>query len=27
MVGALTYWCATAIREQYLKNPGPLVHA
>ena len=27
MVGALTYWCAKAIREQYLKNPGPLVQA
>ncbi len=26
-VGALAYWAATAIREQYLKNPGPLVHA
>ena len=25
MVGALTYWAAKAIREQYLKNPGPLV--
>ncbi len=25
MVGALTYWAARAIREQYLKNPGPLV--
>ncbi|HTO56802.1 MAG TPA: GMC family oxidoreductase [Pseudomonadales bacterium] len=24
MVGALTYWAAKAIREQYLKNPGPL---
>lgn len=24
-VGALTYWAATAIREQYLKHPGPLV--
>ncbi|MEQ7922655.1 GMC family oxidoreductase [Xanthomonas sp. WHRI 1810A] len=27
MVGALAYWSATAIREQYLKNPGPLVQA
>ncbi len=27
MVGALTYWTAKAIREMYLKNPGPLVHA
>ncbi|MBK5001080.1 GMC family oxidoreductase [Pseudomonas sp. S31] len=27
MVGALAYWSAKAIREQYLKNPGPLVHA
>ena len=26
-VGALAYWASTAIREQYLKNPGPLVHA
>ena len=25
--GALAYWSAKAIREQYLKNPGPLVHA
>ncbi len=24
-VAALTYWSAKAIREQYLKNPGPLV--
>jgi gluconate 2-dehydrogenase alpha chain len=24
-VGALAYWSAKAIREQYLKNPGPLV--
>jgi gluconate 2-dehydrogenase alpha chain len=24
-VGALTYWAAEAIRNQYLKNPGPLV--
>jgi gluconate 2-dehydrogenase alpha chain len=27
MVGALTYWTAKAIRELYLKNPGPLVQA
>ena len=26
-VAALTYWSAKAIREQYLKNPGPLVRA
>jgi gluconate 2-dehydrogenase alpha chain len=26
-VGALAYWSAEAIRTQYLKNPGPLVHA
>ena len=26
-VGALTYWAADAIRNQYLKNPGPLVSA
>jgi gluconate 2-dehydrogenase alpha chain len=26
-VGALTYWSARAIREQYLRNPGPLVQA
>ena len=26
-VGALAYWAAAAIRNQYLKNPGPLVHA
>jgi len=26
-VGALAYWSAHAIRSQYLKNPGPLVHA
>ena len=24
---ATTYWAAKAIREQYLKNPGPLVQA
>jgi gluconate 2-dehydrogenase alpha chain len=26
-VGALAYWSAAAIRSQYLKTPGPLVHA
>ena len=26
-VGALAFWSAVAIRSQYLKNPGPLVHA
>jgi gluconate 2-dehydrogenase alpha chain len=26
-VAALAYWSAAAIRDQYLKNPGPLVHA
>jgi len=26
-VGALTYWAADAIVQQYLKHPGPLVHA
>ncbi len=26
-VGALTYWAADAIRNQYLKRPGPLVQA
>ena len=26
-VAALAYWAAAAIRNQYLKNPGPLVHA
>jgi gluconate 2-dehydrogenase alpha chain len=26
MVGALTYWAAKAIREQYIKSPGALVH-
>jgi gluconate 2-dehydrogenase alpha chain len=25
-VAALAYWSAAAIRGQYLKNPGPLVH-
>jgi gluconate 2-dehydrogenase alpha chain len=27
VVGALAYWSANAITTQYLKNPGPLVHA
>jgi len=27
LVGALAYWSAKAIREQYLPNPGPLVQA
>jgi len=27
IVAALAYWSAKAIREQYLKNPGPLVQA
>ncbi|HEY4919367.1 MAG TPA: GMC family oxidoreductase [Xanthobacteraceae bacterium] len=26
-VGALAFWAADALRSQYLKNPGPLVHA
>jgi gluconate 2-dehydrogenase alpha chain len=26
-VGALAYWSAKAITDQYVKNPGPLVHA
>ena len=26
-VGALAFWAAKAIREQYLKSPGPLMHA
>ena len=26
-LAALAYWAADAIRDQYLKNPGPLVHA
>jgi gluconate 2-dehydrogenase alpha chain len=26
-VGALTFWAADAIRNQYLKHPGPLVQA
>jgi gluconate 2-dehydrogenase alpha chain len=26
-VGALTYWALDAIKNQYLKSPGPLVHA
>ena len=24
-VGALAYWALDAIRDRYLKNPGPLV--
>lgn len=27
LVAALAFWSAKAIREQYLKNPGPLVQA
>ena len=27
VVGALAYWSANAITPQYLKKPGPLVHA
>jgi gluconate 2-dehydrogenase alpha chain len=26
-VAAIAYWSAKAIREQYLKHPGPLVRA
>jgi gluconate 2-dehydrogenase alpha chain len=26
-IGALTYWAADAIKNRYLKNPGPLVQA
>jgi gluconate 2-dehydrogenase alpha chain len=26
-VAALAFWSAEAIRTQYLKNPGPPVHA
>ena len=26
-VGALAYWMADAIKNRYVKNPGPLVHA
>jgi gluconate 2-dehydrogenase alpha chain len=26
-VGALTYWVTDALKEQYLKNPRPLVSA
>ncbi|HYX01253.1 MAG TPA: GMC family oxidoreductase, partial [Reyranella sp.] len=26
-VGALAYWAAHAVTTQYIKNPGPLVHA
>jgi gluconate 2-dehydrogenase alpha chain len=25
-VGALAYWSAKAIIDQYIKTPGPLVH-
>ena len=27
LVGALAYWAADAIRQRYLKHPGPLVQA
>ena len=27
LIGGLTYWAAKAIRENYLKQPGPLVQA
>ncbi|SDG23045.1 MULTISPECIES: GMC family oxidoreductase [Rhodanobacteraceae] len=27
LVGGLAYWAATAIREKYLKDPGPMVQA
>jgi gluconate 2-dehydrogenase alpha chain len=27
IIAALAYWSANAITKQYLKNPGPLVHA
>ncbi|PWK85887.1 GMC family oxidoreductase [Fulvimonas soli] len=27
LIGGLTYWAARAIRETYLKHPGPLVQA
>jgi gluconate 2-dehydrogenase alpha chain len=26
-VGALAFWTLDALRDQYLKNPGPLVQA
>ena len=26
-VGALTYWLVDALKNKYVKNPGPLVHA
>jgi gluconate 2-dehydrogenase alpha chain len=26
-VGMLAFWAAEAIRDRYLKNPGPLVRA
>ncbi|MDB6455096.1 GMC family oxidoreductase [Falsirhodobacter sp. 20TX0035] len=25
LIGALSYWCAQAIKDRYLQNPGPLV--
>ncbi|MBV8803597.1 MAG: GMC family oxidoreductase, partial [Sinobacteraceae bacterium] len=25
-IGALTYWALDAIKKQYLKSPGPMVH-
>jgi gluconate 2-dehydrogenase alpha chain len=27
LIGGLTYYAAKAIRETYLKNPGPMVQA
>ncbi|TBR40615.1 MULTISPECIES: GMC family oxidoreductase [Dyella] len=27
LIGGLTYWAAKAIRETYLKNPGPMVQS
>jgi gluconate 2-dehydrogenase alpha chain len=26
-LGALTYWAIAALKDKYLKNPGPLVSA
>jgi gluconate 2-dehydrogenase alpha chain len=26
-IGAVTYWALDAIKNKYLKSPGPLVHA
>ena len=26
-VAALTYWMLDAVHKQYLRDPGPLVHA